>query len=185
MESPANIQYELNLDDLKAYLAYQYVKNPKVIRSQKLMLRICLPLSIFCLIMAILLAFSAKDIFLSIIVGIIAISGIFYSIYFVKFMLRIINQAANRTYGQKPSRVIGKHWLLISSDGMTDVTDIGQSTTRWNGIDWFASNEKYLFLVVRGSNFYIIPKNAFSNESSFNQFVETAKSYYQKDKSQS
>ena len=80
----------------------------------------------------------------------------------------------------KPNRITGTHHLSISADGITDINEIGQNRTHWNGISWFADTNKYLFLASSDNTIIdIVPKRAFANETSFNQFIETAKSYYQ------
>ena len=50
----------------------------------------------------------------------------------------------------------------------------------WNGISRSANNDQYLFLYGYFKTFYIVPRRAFPNEASFNQFVEVVKSYYEK-----
>jgi hypothetical protein len=81
----------------------------------------------------------------------------------------------------KPNKITGKHQLSINSDGTTDINEVGQNITHWNGIIWFAYTDKYLFLAGSDNTIInIVPKKAFNNETSFNQFVETAKAYYEK-----
>jgi hypothetical protein len=52
----------------------------------------------------------------------------------------------------KPNKITGKHQLSINSDGTTDINEVGQNITHWNGIIWFAYTDKYLFLVSRPRN---------------------------------
>jgi hypothetical protein len=176
-----NVEYELNLDDVKAHLLYSFNHNPKMKRTRNLMSRITIPLAIVVIILALIIVLTGgkRDISAAVIVGACGVYLLLFSIFYRKFTLWIISRSLMKVYGQRPNRIAGKHQLSVTPDAVIDINEIGQSTTHWNGIEWFASNDQYLFLSFRYSIFYIVPRRAFPSEGAFNQFVEAAKSYYQ------
>lgn len=108
--------------------------------------------------------------------------GIFFILmgfFYYKLFATLTSRLSAKMYKRDLNSIVGKHSLSISPDGITDNNEIGQNTIKWKGVVLLESNERYLFVLNYGSNGIIVPKRAFPDESSFNQFVETAKSYYQ------
>ncbi len=94
-------------------------------------------------------------------------------------MRKSLKRTVARNYSQGSNKLTGKHKISITPDALTDITDIEESTTRWNAIEWIASTDQYLFMTVRGSGPHIVPRRAFTNEEAFKQFVDTVNTYYQ------
>jgi len=96
-----------------------------------------------------------------------------------------MKKAVENAYGQKANDVTGKHRISISNEELVDINNSGKVVTPWNKVDNVILDKEYAFLVLPGPRAYIVPKRAFSNEESFHQFVEQAKTYFKSGKSPS
>jgi hypothetical protein len=182
VENQSEIQYEIDANDLTAFYVYNFQNNPKLKWFRIAMSWSLIGLGILLLIFAVISILSFDE---SQTVTIALVLFGLYCLFFGIFSFKISNKLflANiykRMYA-KPNRISGKHRLSINSECTTDINEVGQNITRWNGISWFAFTDKYLFLVGSDNTIInIVPKRAFNNETSFNQFIVTAKSYYEK-----
>lgn len=180
MENKAEIQYELDLNDVKSYLDYSWNKTGYR-RALKILRILGIIFGLIMVVIAIIFLISGQvDTSTSIVVGIVGIFVSLFNFFGIEFWRRIIYQPIIRGYSRKPNTIIGKHHLSITSDGISDVNEIGQTSTPWKGIHRYANNDQYLFLYGYFKTFFIVPRRAFPNEASFNQFVEVVKSYYEK-----
>jgi hypothetical protein len=181
VEDKAEIQYELDLNDIKSYLDYTWNNSKKQRRMRKIIRIFFVSVGVLFIIAAIVLPLIGQlSASIAIILGLVGLYSIFFGIFWIEFWKRTIYKQTIKMYNRKPNTMIGKHQLSITSEGITDINDIAQSNMHWGGISWYANNDQYLFFSGYVNNVYIIPRRAFVDETSFNQFVETAKSYYQK-----
>lgn len=191
MENKDGIQYEIDADDLIAFYAYNQEYNPKVKHLRRRLFIISIVCALSLIIVAIVtIIFTNVGVIFGIILGFLGVYCLVIAIFVGTTLgYKIFKRSLIKQYQKKysmPNRITGKHKLSISSDGIVDVNDVGQNTTNWNGIGWVASNGKYLVLTGADNSIVnIVPSRAFSNEISFNQFVETAKSYYEKNSKKS
>ena len=104
---------------------------------------------------------------------------LFYAFFYSFLRQKVAKKALQNQFEQGRNKLIGKHRLSITPDQVTDMSEVGVSTTHWRAIEYVMANDQYLFMPVRASSPHIVPRMAFSDESGFKQFVETAKAYYQ------
>jgi hypothetical protein len=176
-----NIEYELNIDDILAFHLYHHEHSPEIGRVWKLIRRMLLFISIleFLIAITLLVAFGKQQLPLVIALGACAVlTFLLWSFHLFTFQ-KTLRLTVARDYGQGRNKLIGKHKLSITPDAVTDITDTGESTTRWNTIGYVSSTDQYLFMLVRFSSPYIVPRSAFDDEAAFRQFVEGAKAYHQ------
>jgi hypothetical protein len=174
-----NIQYVLNLDDVIAYHSYLWEHNTKIKQTYTVMTRILIAFGIVLLVLTVIdVRVLNADIWVAVVNGVLGVCAILFAAFWPKLWRRITMRSIMKRYSRKPPRVIGKHELSITSEGVTDIDEIEPSFARWDEIVLLASNGKYLFLLTSGPNFHIVPQRAFSDQASFGQFVETAKRYY-------
>ena len=182
MENKVEIQYEIDANDLTAFYVYNFQNNPKFKWFRIILSRVLIGLGIFLLI----LAFLSEPLFeeslsFAIVTGLLGLYCLFIGIFSFKISNKLFLTKIYKRMYAKPNKITGKHQLSINSDGTTDINEVGQNITHWNGIIWFAYTDKYLFLASSDNTIInIVPKRAFNNDTSFNQFVETAKAYYEK-----
>lgn len=184
MENAAEIQYEIDANDLTTFYVYNLRNNPKFKWFRTLMSWSWIGIGIIFLILAIVADPLLKTgIFIAIIAGLLGLYCLFWGIFFFKISNKfLLTKIYARMYA-KPNRIAGHHRVSINSDGITDINDVGQNITHWNGIQWFANTDKYLFLASHDNSIInVVPMRAFTDENSFNQFVETASYYYENTK---
>jgi hypothetical protein len=181
VENKSEILYQIDENDLTTFYVYNSQHNPKLKWFRIIFSRALFGFGILLFIMAILgeLLFD-EGLSFAIIFGILGLYSLLFGIFSFKISNKfLLNKMYKRMYA-KPNRISGKHRLSINSDGITDINEVGQNITHWNGISWFASTDKYLFLVGSDNTVInIVPKRAFDNETNFSQFVEIAKTYYE------
>jgi hypothetical protein len=176
-----SVEYELNIDDALAFHLYNYEHSPQLGRVWKLLHHSLLfVVAIEILIAIVLIIADGKDMLpISTTLGVLAVLTFLYYIFRPLLMRKLLKWAAKRSYGQGPNKLIGKHELSITPDVVTDITDMGESTTRWNAIEYVASTNQHIFMQVRASSPYIVPRRAFADGAAFRQFVEAAKACHQ------
>lgn len=79
-----------------------------------------------------------------------------------------------------PNDDICRHKVSISNDGLTDSTDYDRITAFWPGIREIKESEKYLYIFQTKAKAFIVPKRAFPDEASFNQFTQAARDFHAK-----
>ncbi len=176
-----DIEYELKADDVLAFHLYFYERSPQRRRTRKLLRRMLLlafALEILVIIV-VLAALGTKAVPFLAALGILTLLTLLYYLFSPLLLRKIIRVAVAKQYGQGSDQLTGKHKLSITQDGVTDITGMGESKTRWKAVEWVTSTDQYLFMTVRGSGPYIVPRGAFSDETTFSQFADTAKSYHQ------
>lgn len=175
-----DIEYTLDIDDLKAFIYYYYGHNPKIKRSLAQLRNITMPLGILFIVVPVTFVILAMlNVWVAIFAGLMGIYFILLGIFWPKYLRYNMLKSTAKIDGYKPHRVVGKHKLTITSESVIDNSDAGQFSTKWDGIDWLVSDAGYLYLQTRRNTFYIIPQKAFPDASSFTHFVETARSYYE------
>ncbi len=85
----------------------------------------------------------------------------------VKMMIR---EGMNKT-------ILTKHRITLSAQGIECVTEFESTTTRWGAVERIATAEGHGFIYLSAISAHIIPKHAFSNEESFERFIETARRF--------
>jgi hypothetical protein len=175
-------EFDLTMDDVEAYGTYYVHQSPqyrKILKTRRLVAYL---ISLVFLLVGIFLLIVG-----SIFSGIITvIAGIFLFIYYYIIfspsnLQKRIRKVLMRAYGKSANNIIGKHKLTISPDGVTDVTDMDQTTTKWKMIEHVISTDKHIFLTAtNGLNVHIIPKTAFSEDVSLKQFIKESETYQKK-----
>ncbi|MFC1928097.1 YcxB family protein [Chloroflexota bacterium] len=175
------VEYELNNDDILSFYSYKYEHSPGPGRARKLIRRTLLSAIAVELIAALVLgvAFGNQYLLLILLLCVFALLTLLYYVFSPSVMRKSLRGTVTRNYGQGKDKLTGKHKLSIATDAVTDSSDVGESITRWNAVEWIESTDQYLFVMVRGSGPHIVPRRAFANEEAFRQFVDTAKAYRQ------
>jgi hypothetical protein len=175
------IEYKLNIDDALAFHSYNYEHSPQIGRARKLIQRmLLLAVGVELLVSIVLVAaFGKQQLPLATaLFTLVVLTFLWYS-FFPSLLRKSLRKEVARRHGQDQNKLTLTHRLSVTADTVTDVTDVGQSTTHWNAIEYVASTDQYLFMSVRASSPYIVPRRAFSDEALFSRFVEVAKAYHQ------
>jgi hypothetical protein len=182
------ISFRINTDDLIATNDFLMSRSPtfkKALKKHKLtsgiILSLALIINIYSLVKRFSLpfGFSAPDLILAFLLAFFVYLVYRYFTVAQSMRKRMAKEIVNR-YSQGENGVTGDHKFVITAENVTDITKIDSSSSVWAGIEEVTTNEKYLFILKRASNSgWSIPKSAFTSDSEFSQFAETAKQYHQ------
>jgi membrane protein YqaA with SNARE-associated domain len=177
-ENECNVEYELTSQDVLNFLLYNYEKSPKLGQTRRVLRRVFLIISPVELLIAFVLLVTIGSDYFPFVIALVVFAGLSLIYYFLHpFLWRRIFKKAVKDHVRDQNKLTGKHILSITPDSVTDSTDMGKSTSRWQAIEWIASNDQYLFITVRGSGPVIVPRRAFTDDVSFQQFVNTVTAY--------
>jgi hypothetical protein len=76
--------------------------------------------------------------------------------------------------------LFSQHRVAISPEGITDASELRQSSTAWRGVERIARNGDYAFVYVSAFSAIIVPRRAFASSTGFEEFVRAASSYHEK-----
>lgn len=63
---------------------------------------------------------------------------------------------------ERPDRgQLGRHRLVLSEDGLFESTAVGESRTRWAGVDRVEQDRDYIYIYTSPAAAHIVPKRAF------------------------
>ena len=85
-------------------------------------------------------------------------------------------------YVSKKSNILGDQTVTISEDGIIENTSFSKSFFKWHGIKYIKFNKLYFFIFLTDSTGIIIPKRAFTSDVESDNFLYTAKAFYNKSK---
>lgn len=196
LETPANnqlipegkiemdIDYKLTTEDVTQFLLYYYDHSPRRLYIRKLKKWSLIFITFVALLAAIVLLVFFDKQFLAFVWTLcgVALLTFIYLIVSPSLLRKAFKRTVVKAYSREKNKLMGKHKVSIFTDGITDVTDTGETTTRWNAIDWIATADHYLFITAQSSIPYIIPASAFKDKTFFLQFVQKAQSYYKASK---
>jgi hypothetical protein len=182
------IQYSLSIDDLIATSNYVFSHSPttkKELKKQRITQGIVLGLITVMNIFIMIKRFSlpirliSSDLLLVLLLAFFA-----YLVYryftIAQYMRKRMAKDIIKRYSQGENGEIGDHKCIITDEKVIDITKIDESSSSWAGIEEVVTNDKFLFIIKRGSQSgWSIPKRAFKNDSEFTQFAESANKYFQ------
>jgi hypothetical protein len=67
---------------------------------------------------------------------------------------------------------LGKSKLRLTEEGIILITEAKEMKSGWKAIENICETEKHIFIFISAVEAYIVPKNAFENESSKKEFLE-------------
>ena len=72
----------------------------------------------------------------------------------------------------------GNHIIALDPEGVTAISDVGESRTGWAGIEKVEENEEYVFLYTGSLQAHVIPKRAFLGGAEAAEFFKLAQAYH-------
>jgi len=70
-----------------------------------------------------------------------------------------------------------KLYLKLTPEELIQSNDLTKNATRWEAVEKVSIRRDHGFIYFSGGSALIVPKRAFADESAFEQFMQTAKSY--------
>ena len=72
---------------------------------------------------------------------------------------------------ERPDRgQLGRHRLLLDEDGLTERTAVGESRTRWAGVDRVEQSRDYIYIYTSSAGAHVIPRRAFASPEQADAF---------------
>ena len=71
-----------------------------------------------------------------------------------------------------------RHRLSIAPDGLVESSDFGLWKECWSGVQKIVTTDRHIFIYTDPNLAYIIPKQAFADQSACDDFVNTARQYH-------
>jgi YcxB-like protein len=63
---------------------------------------------------------------------------------------------------ERPDRgQLGRHRLVLTEEGLTESTAVGETRTRWSGVDRVEQSADYIYIYTSPAAAHVIPKRAF------------------------
>jgi len=77
---------------------------------------------------------------------------------------------------ERPERgVLGRHRIVLDEDGVRESTAVGESRTRWAGIDRVEQSAEYIYIYTSPAAAHVIPRRAFSDPLGAEAFYRFAR----------
>jgi hypothetical protein len=71
---------------------------------------------------------------------------------------------------------LGRHRLVLSEEGLSESTAVGESRTTWVGVDRVEQSPDYVFIYTTPSAAHVIPKRAFRDPQQAEAFYQLSRS---------
>lgn len=94
-----------------------------------------------------------------------------------KIIAGMVSEGQNRS-------LFCRHRVAISSEGITDSGELGQTSTAWRAVERVANTGDHAFVYTNAMAAIIVPRRAFSSAAEFDRFVRAASDYNVKAKAE-
>jgi len=172
-------KYELNIDDVLAFYLYKYKQRrtgcssffARYVDIACAVIALCIGLTVWI--------FENQLRPIAAFLIICAILLFLYHIISPLFLNKLLRLGVKKDYSPNKNRLIGKHKFSATPTKMIDISNVGETESSWAAIEYVVTTSQYLFLHVRASGPYIVPKKAFPDDQAFRRFAETVTAYHQ------
>lgn len=156
------VEYQLTHDDLYAFQWRAVFESPRGRRARRL---VYLGWLLAIVLYAFVPAIGPHGITLSrvsltfIVTSMLIVSVLQWSLdrWLVRRAIRQLLKDERPDRGQ-----LGRHRLILDEDGLTESTAVGESRTRWAGVDRVEQNREYIYIYTSPAAAHVVPKRAFS-----------------------
>jgi hypothetical protein len=179
------VECDVNIDDITAWNYYYLQNNAQSKRNLKLIRFVFMPimavlfiLGVVLLLMDILMPhgeMSATNVVLILIGG----GGFLVYLFYLNNIRDNLRKTINKMYSQGKNDVVGPQKYSISSEGVRDTNELSEGIVKWEAVENVVQTGNHLFITIRPNKSFIIPKRAFSDDASFNQFVQDVRTIFE------
>jgi hypothetical protein len=181
------IEYDLTTDDLINYQRYD-LQNSRLWRKRRRYGEAIVPLIIFAMGVINLIAywgFDQPDVssdILFVVTSTLVTAVIWHYIYKSHWYQQYIQRAYSKRFlayyrEGRNKTLLGAHRLIIFKEGFTGISDGVESKAQWDIVEKIIQISDYVFIYIGTSMAIIVPRRAFPNQSSLQEFVDTVKQY--------
>ena len=185
-EDQITIEFERTIEDIIEFNLF-HMKNSPSIRRQALITQVA------AAALAVMVSLSTGYLlgidkkagtgFLYVLTLVLSIAAFFV----VPFLSRaeVINGFRKATKEGDNKAILGNQTISLTPDNIFVKTPAGESKYTWAVIDKIVQNDKYIFLYISSINAIVIPRKAFSTDSSLQEFVDYLNLHREKKKAAS
>ncbi len=102
----------------------------------------------------------------------------FYLVYYPYVHRRTIQRTIDGMTSEGKNRgLLGHHRLTLASEGVTEASEVSQSTTAWAGVEQIAASDTHAFIYTSSLAAITVPRRAFPGVAEFNAFVQAMTDY--------
>jgi len=170
-----NISYDVTLDDVVEFNRYHWQHSVAIRRVHRRSMLLMAPLTGALVLASALVGGLIPPLFLPVVLafacGVVGywITDVLWRRFWLGWMVRkIAAEGGNKT-------TLGRHELLIASDGVTERTAFGESRQTWPAIERVVESERYIFIYTQPLAAHIIPKAAFADPEAAARFLAEAR----------
>lgn len=172
------LEYELIAQDYIDFNLY-HLKYSGKIKNLLFIQRFIMPLIYFA--MAFILARSTNvPLWVWLIVS-AAVYLLWVFVYPVRMEKNLSRKLSKALKQDKNTKLLGKHSIILNSEGITDTGNGGETKVKWSSILDFVNYKDHMFIFITESRAFIIPKRAFITEDALNSFTSRVKEKMAKD----
>ncbi len=168
-----HFECEVTIDDGVAWNLYHFDTRSDIQKKLKINRYIWMPVmtlfflaGVFFIVMNF---FIGTQLWFSILLIVLGAGGFFYYLFLPRIAKRGIGKQVDKMYSQGKNTVIGNHKYQISQEGIHDISELDETTTRWDAIDSVVQTDEHLFIIVRPASAFIVPKRSFPSDDAFHQ----------------
>ncbi len=161
------LTYELIKDD---YLAFNqhYIKHSKTVQRSLLIQRFLTP--IIVLLVPFALSWITGE-FLTGFFVILLILSLVWIVFSPKYFDHSIKKQMQKMLNEENNEnMLGLHTFITNEDGFIEKNKIEERKASWSSIKKVDEDDEYFFLYVSAMGAYIVPKRAFSDKDSQEEF---------------
>lgn len=169
------VEYELTMEDPVALQLSCYEHTPYLRDSYRKGRYLGCPLLL--IVIGLILTFAWKFVGAAIIFGLAAL-------YWIHRYPTTVKKSAEKMVkgiysgARDKGKLLCKHRIKITPEGVESKTDFKESKVRWNAVEQIVSTGDHIFIFVSPTVAEIIPKRAFSDETSYKEFIEIARKFH-------
>lgn len=164
-----DVNYELTAKDYIDFNLY-HMKHSDKIKRLMFLQRFIIPLIYF--ILPFVLA-KSTNVPLWLWMAASAAVYILWVYIFPKRMEKNISRKLSKALSQeRNAKLLGKHSLAVTEEGISDIGTGGETNVKWNSIRNFIDSEEHFFIFISDTKAFIIPKRAFNTNEAIDIFSD-------------
>lgn len=166
------VQYQLDVNDIVAFNLHHMRKSRNTRRRIRVTQAWGVGLALAVAVMLPRWGMGARTLFFT-------VYALFLLFWFPAYYRWSVERNTRKLYSEGQNKgVLGNHIVALAADGVTEISDVGESRTAWSGIEKVEANEDYIFLYTGSLQAHVIPKRAFLDEDEYAEFFQLARVYH-------
>ncbi|MBJ8031528.1 YcxB family protein [Bacillus cereus group sp. N21] len=164
------VEYTLTEQDFIAFNLH-YARHSKMVKRSLVLQHYIVAIILFAVPLSVFL-FGPPDYKSMDLPFIFLLAGVIWIVFYPKCFYKLIERNIKKMLREGSyDNLIGKHNVQITDEGIIETNNGGETKLNWKGIEKVEENEAYIFIYVSSMSANIVPKHAFVQENSKNEFM--------------